>query len=84
MDAPGRPILFGTTEEFLRCFGVSSIEQLPDIDEVQKQNFMEEAMEEVRKIHVDAPVKMNQVVVSHFLGTDVDLIASRSMSKKEA
>lgn len=44
---------------------------------------MEEAMEEVRKIHVDAPVKMNQVVVSHFLGTDVDLIASRSMSKKK-
>ena len=44
----------------------------------------EERMEEVRKIHVDAPVKMNQVLVSHFLGTDVDLIASRSMTKKEA
>lgn len=44
---------------------------------------MEEAMEEVRKIHVDAPVKMNQVLVSHFLGTDVDLIASRSMTKKK-
>ena len=24
LDAPGRPILFATTEEFLRCFGVSS------------------------------------------------------------
>lgn len=24
LDAPGRPIMFGTTEEFLRCFGVSS------------------------------------------------------------
>ena len=22
LDAPGRPILLGTTEEFLRCFGV--------------------------------------------------------------
>ena len=39
--------MFGTTEEFLRCFGVSSIEELPDIDEVTKQSFMEEAMEEV-------------------------------------
>ena len=47
LDTIGHPIVFGTTEEFLRCFGVSSIEQLPDIDEVQKQNFMEEAMEEV-------------------------------------
>ena len=28
-DAPGRPLLFGTTEQFLRCFGVKSIEELP-------------------------------------------------------
>ena len=25
LDAPGRPLLFGTTEEFLRCFGVKSL-----------------------------------------------------------
>ncbi|MDD7114505.1 MAG: SMC-Scp complex subunit ScpB [Lachnospiraceae bacterium] len=47
LETLGRPIVFGTTEEFLRCFGVSSIEELPDIDEVTKQNFMDEAMEEV-------------------------------------
>ena len=52
LDTIGHPIVFGTTEEFLRCFGVSSIEELPDIDEVQKQNFMEEAMEEVAAIDV--------------------------------
>lgn len=50
LDAVGRPIVFGTTEEFLRCFGVSSIEELPDIDEVTKQNFMEEAEEEVASV----------------------------------
>ena len=43
----GRPIVFGTTEEFLRCFGVSSIEDLPDIDEVTRQSFIEEAIEEL-------------------------------------
>ena len=32
LDAPGKPILFGTTEEFLRSFGLSSIENLPEID----------------------------------------------------
>ena len=47
LETLGRPIVFGTTEEFLRCFGVSSIEELPDIDEVTKQSFMDEAMEEV-------------------------------------
>lgn len=32
LDAPGRPILFGTTEEFLRCFNLSSLSELPDVE----------------------------------------------------
>ncbi len=32
LDAPGRPILYKTTEEFLRCFGLSSLDALPPID----------------------------------------------------
>ena len=47
LDTIGRPIVFGTTEEFLRCFGVSRIEELPDIDEITKESFMQEAIEEV-------------------------------------
>ena len=29
LDAPGRPVLFGTTDAFLRCFGLESITDLP-------------------------------------------------------
>lgn len=29
LDAPGHPVLFGTTEAFLRCFGLESIRDLP-------------------------------------------------------
>jgi len=32
MDAPGRPILYGTTKNFLRCFGLSGLAELPEID----------------------------------------------------
>lgn len=32
MDAPGRPALFATTDAFLRCFGLESLSQLPQID----------------------------------------------------
>ena len=32
LDAPGRPMLFGTSEEFLRCFDLSSLSELPDIE----------------------------------------------------
>ncbi len=47
MDAPGRPILFGTTEEFLRHFGVSSLEDLPAPDPDQKAGFQKEAEREI-------------------------------------
>lgn len=48
MDAPGRPLLFGTTEEFLRSFGVQSIEDLPVINPEQMAEFKVEAEEEVQ------------------------------------
>ena len=32
LDAPGRPILYKTTDTFLRCFGLSSPKELPEID----------------------------------------------------
>ena len=35
LDAPGRPILLGTTEEFLRNFDVQGLDELPEIDPVQ-------------------------------------------------
>lgn len=38
LDAPGRPVLFGTTEEFLRCFGIDSLENLPEIEIKNSEN----------------------------------------------
>ena len=48
LDAPGRPILFGTTEEFLRNFGVQGLDDLPEIDPVQIEDFKAEAEEEIQ------------------------------------
>lgn len=31
LTAPGRPVLFRTTKLFLRCFGLSSLEELPPL-----------------------------------------------------
>lgn len=47
MDAPGRPLLFGTTEEFLRSFGVKSLEELPELSAVQIEEFKEQAEQEI-------------------------------------
>lgn len=34
-DAVGRPVLYGTTEEFLKNFGFSSLKELPDIEDIE-------------------------------------------------
>lgn len=48
LDAPGRPILFGTTEEFLRSFGLQALEDLPVLNPVQMEDFKAEAEEEAQ------------------------------------
>lgn len=48
LDAPGRPLLFGTTEQFLRSFGVKSIDDLPEINPVQMEEFKLQAESEVQ------------------------------------
>lgn len=49
LDAPGRPLLFGTTEDFLRCFGVKSIEQLPALTNERMEELKIQAEEEVTR-----------------------------------
>ncbi len=41
LDLPGRPLVYGTTDRFLRCFSLNSLEDLPDLpkpDETEKEN----------------------------------------------
>lgn len=40
-DAPGRPIQYGTTKEFLKMFRLSSIADLPKMDELDREKFEE-------------------------------------------
>ncbi|MCR5677060.1 MAG: SMC-Scp complex subunit ScpB [Agathobacter sp.] len=52
LDAPGRPLLFGTTEDFLRSFGVHSIDELPVLSSDQIEEFKAEAEAEM-KVQLD-------------------------------
>ena len=47
LNAPGRPALFATTEEFLRRFGVSSIQELPDLNPEVEAEIKQEVHDEV-------------------------------------
>ncbi len=47
LNAPGRPALFATTEEFLRRFGVSSLQDLPDLNPETEAEIQKEVQDEV-------------------------------------
>ena len=50
-DAPGRPMVFGTTDEFLRIFGITSVKDLPPLQSFQPDSeAMKEALEELEKV----------------------------------
>ncbi|MBQ7972862.1 MAG: SMC-Scp complex subunit ScpB [Lachnospiraceae bacterium] len=48
LDAPGRPLLFGTTEQFLRSFGVKSIDELPEVSSDLMADFKVQAEQEMQ------------------------------------
>ena len=57
LDAPGRPALFATTEEFLRRFGVGSAKELPEMDFSQREEIRTEVEEELKlKLDVDGRI----------------------------
>ena len=43
LDLPGRPLVYGTTPDFLRCFSISSLDELPEIP--QKEELTEDSEE---------------------------------------
>ncbi len=57
LDAPGKPLLFGTSEQFLRAFNVDSIEDLPQISIDMMEDFRSQAESELN-YNVD---KVNEV-----------------------
>lgn len=46
LELPGRPLLYGTTENFLRCFNLESIDNLPPLPENDKTESADEKSEE--------------------------------------
>lgn len=52
LELPGRPLIYGTTAEFLRCFNVSSIAELPELPR-EKTEEQEENDDDIEKNSAD-------------------------------
>ena len=76
LDAPGRPMLFGTTEDFLRTFGVQSIDELPVISEDLVEKFKDEAEMELeadnRDVHDNESSSGNDELGTFDVDADID------------
>ncbi|MCL2488837.1 MAG: SMC-Scp complex subunit ScpB [Oscillospiraceae bacterium] len=47
LELPGRPLVYGTTPDFLRCFGISSLKELPPIPGSADTPMEEPTLEEI-------------------------------------
>ena len=55
LDVPGRPILYQTTETFLRAFGLSSVSQLPALESFGEQDPQQMTLNELEERLDDGP-----------------------------
>ncbi len=54
LELPGRPLIYGTTAEFLKCFCINSLDDLPDIPELNEKSVEEQEAEvEMEKIEAE-------------------------------
>ena len=57
LDLPGRPLVYGTTDRFLRCFSLNSLDDLPDLPEEEKQDDSQTSLfEDEKNKEPDIPV----------------------------
>ncbi len=63
LDAPGKPLLFGTTEQFLRSFGVRSITDLPQVTPELEADFRKQAENEAYSEESDSYSEDNDITV---------------------
>mgnify|MGYP000103893291 FL=1 len=61
LELPGRPLLYGTTENFLRCFNLESIENLPPLPESDKTDNSDEKSEEEKSKENNNDVENTEV-----------------------
>ncbi len=70
LDAPGRPTLFGTSTDFLRCFGLSAVEELPDLNNEELQQVFRKVEE---KMEADAAeIDPNQITIDDAAAGEID------------
>lgn len=68
-DVPGRPALFATTKHFLDDLGLTSLDQLPPLQQVEKGDMQGSALLEMQGLEVELQEHLDQTAID-FAGAD--------------
>lgn len=68
-DVPGRPALFATTKHFLDDLGLTSLDQLPPLQQVEKGDMQGSALLEMQGLEAELQEHLDQTAID-FAGTD--------------
>lgn len=63
-DVPGRPALFATTRQFLDDLGLTSLDQLPPLQQVTKEEVQSGVLPELQALGGEMPVSLDQAAIS--------------------
>ncbi|RZI40234.1 SMC-Scp complex subunit ScpB [Herbaspirillum sp. HC18] len=69
-DVPGRPALFATTKQFLDDLGLTSLEQLPPLQEIAKDAVPGGLLPELQALEGEMQASMDQAAIDFAPGTD--------------
>lgn len=73
LELPGRPLLYGTTANFLRCFGLKNLDELPD---VPSDETVEDANGQLKMLSAEV------MELAKNISAEVDTIAEDKLSEE--
>lgn len=63
-DVPGRPALFATTKQFLDDLGLTSLDQLPPLQQLTKDNMQGGMLAEMQALEADMQANLDQAAIN--------------------
>ncbi|HEV2612721.1 MAG TPA: SMC-Scp complex subunit ScpB [Noviherbaspirillum sp.] len=72
-DVPGRPALFATTKQFLDDLGLTSLDQLPPLQQLSKGDVQGGVLAEMQALGSDMQVSLDQAAMNFTANADVDM-----------
>lgn len=82
-DVPGRPALFASTKQFLDDLGLTSLDQLPPLQQVVKGEVQGDTLSELQALEESLPADLDQTAIDFAAAPDAESEAGNGESSSE-